>query len=163
MKFRKFWICILGFGIFCILKLLLSTLPVDFVLTLLILFFALFIARYIINKRRVHSAKNTYLKYSFIDNGILLKMEVIEKNGFHEVYRQQYDEYGAHSIQILCFNEETGEFQAFDRFHWMDEMYEPYFFSYCDVAPQVIHKEVLWTPIKFHYTEKWLKELLACK
>lgn len=153
MKFRKFWICILGFGIFCILKLLLSTLPVDFVLTLLILFFALFIARYIINKRRLHSAKNTYLKYSFIDNGILLKMEVIEKNGFHEVYRQQYDEYGAHSIQILCFNEETGEFQAFDRFHWMDE---PYFHPFC--GPNGNYKEDLWTPIKFHYTEKWLKE-----
>lgn len=54
-----------------------------------------------------------YLKYSFIDNSILLRTSVIEKKGFREIWRQQNDE---NSVQILCFNEKTGEFQAFDRF-----------------------------------------------
>ena len=94
-----------------------------------------------------------YLKYSFIDNGILLKTNTIKKNGFHEVWRQQNDE---HSIQILCFNNETGEFQAFDRFH---RMHEPYDIPF--VGEYGVYDEDLWTPIKLHYTEKWLKEHLV--
>lgn len=91
---------------------------------------------------------NEYLKYSFIDNSILLKKNKIEKNGFCEVWRQQNDEY---SIQILCFNEKTGEFQAFDRFHWMNEPIYDGFTCGDD------YKEDLWTPIKLHYTTEWLK------
>lgn len=106
-------------------------------------------------KKSTGSKSNKYLKYSFIDNSILLKTKTIERNGFHEVWRQQNDE---HSIQILCFNNETGEFQAFDRFHWMHEPYSIPFVGEYDV-----YDEDLWTPIKLHYTEKWLKEhLLSC-
>lgn len=93
-----------------------------------------------------------YLKYSFIDNSILLKANTIKKNGFYEIWRQQNDE---HSIQILCFNEQTGEFQAFDRFHWMNEPISNKF------TGGDYWKEDLWTPIKLHYTEKWLKEHLV--
>lgn len=97
--------------------------------------------------------KKTYqfLKYSFIDNGILLKMNTIEENGFHEVWRQQSSKY---SIQILCFNEKTGEFQAFDRFHWMQKS------VYNGFSGRNDYKEDLWTPIKLRYTEQWLKEHL---
>lgn len=94
-----------------------------------------------------------YLKYSFIDNSILLKTRTIEKNGFHEVWRQENNK---HSIQILCFNETTGEFRAFDRFHWMNEP------IYDDFTCGTYYKEDLWTPINLHYTEKWLKEHLIC-
>lgn len=92
-------------------------------------------------KKYVEDEKEKYLKYSFLDNSILLKTKNIEKNGFHEVWRQQNEE---NSIQILCFNEKTGEFAAFDRFHWK--------ISYGD--------EDLWTPIKLHFTEKWLRKHL---
>lgn len=85
-----------------------------------------------------------YLKYSFIDNAILLKTEAIEKNGFREVWRQQ----NKSSIQILCYNERTEEFKAFDRFQWMDEK----------MWYGVSFNEDLWTPIKLHFAEQWLKE-----
>lgn len=92
-----------------------------------------------------------YLKYSFIDNSILLRTSVIEKKGFREIWRQQNDE---NSVQILCFNEKTGEFQAFDRFHWMIEnMDEGFIVGW-------FSKDHLWTPIKLHFTEKWLREHL---
>ena len=94
---------------------------------------------------------NEYLKYSFVDNGILLKTSKIKKDGFYEIWRQQNDE---HSIQILCFNERTGDFQAFDRFYWMNE---PIYNRFTGVDDW---EEDLWTPIKLHYTEKWLKEHL---
>ena len=97
---------------------------------------------------------NKYLKYSFIDNSILLKKNKIEKNGFCEVWRQQNDEY---SIQILCFNEKTVEFQAFDRFHWMNESIYNGFICGDD------YEEDLWTPIKLHYTTEWLKMQLQKK
>lgn len=91
------------------------------------------------------------LKYSFINNSILLKTSTIEKNEFHEVWRQQTND---HSIQILCFNEKTGEFKAFDRFHWMNEP------IYNGFAGDYEYEKDLWTPIKLHYTTEWLKEHL---
>ena len=112
-----------------------------------------------------------YLEYSFVDNAILLKIEKIEKNGFYEVWRQQNKE---HSIQILCFNEETGEFRAFDRFHWMGEPRVvhnlPAWYKdengnciHCDSLESdgVYYNEDLWTPIQLHFTGKWLKEHLV--
>ena len=105
----------------------------------------------IFKKKSTVKESNKYLKYSFIDNSILLKMKTIEKNGFHEVWRQQN---GEHSIQIVCFNEQTGEFKAFDRFHWMDEP------VYDGFTVGSYWEEDLWTPIQLHYTEKWLKEHL---
>ena len=109
------------------------------------------------------------LSYSFIDNSILLSAETIQKNGFYEIWRQENDE---HSIQILCFNNETKQFQAFDRFHWMDEPYDTTnYFSSCvfDKNGNVIKepwiepegtywKKDLWTPIELNYTTEWLKE-----
>ena len=92
------------------------------------------------------------LKYSFVNNSILLSTETIKQNGFQEVWRQQGEN---HSIQILCFNEKTGEFQAFDRFHWMHEPFDEPFTGIYGV-----YDKDLWTPIKFHFTEKWLKEHL---
>lgn len=108
-----------------------------------------------------------HLLYSFIDNSILLSTEKIMKNGFCEVWRQESDE---HSIQILCFNPETEEFQAFDRFHWMNEpripntpdwLNENGCLVFCDSLTDLdgtYWEEDLWTPIKLHFTEEWLKE-----
>lgn len=119
---------------------------------------------------KIKNADNSeiQLKYSFINNAILLTMNTIERNGFYEVWRQQNDE---HSIQILCFNEEKQEFQAFDRFHWMDEprivsnppsdfVDEKGCTVHCDSleADGTYYNEDLWTPIKLHYTIPWLKQ-----
>lgn len=111
-----------------------------------------------------------YLEFSFINNSILLKTETINKNGFYEVWRQKKEN---HFIQILCFNPNTGEFQAFDRFHWSNEprvvINPPSWFIdekgnsvHCDPFEEdgVYYEEDLWTPIKFHYTVEWLKEHL---
>jgi len=96
------------------------------------------------------------LKYSYINNSILLSTETIEKNGFKEIYRQVNDD--TYSIQILCFNEETREFKAFDRFHWMDEPYYSEGGSWGEIRG-VHYKKDLWTPIALHYTSEWLKKL----
>lgn len=53
--------------------------------------------------------KPEFLKYSFINNSILLRMDTIIKNGYKEVWRQSYRKdygYGEDSVQILCYNEE---------------------------------------------------------
>lgn len=108
-----------------------------------------------------------YLKYSFINNSILLTTEKIIRNGFYEVWRQENIK--SHSIQILCFNPETNEFQAFDRFHWSDEprivANYPYYKEGIAVdflePSGVYYKRDLWTPIKLHYTLDWLKEHLV--
>lgn len=55
--------------------------------------------------------ENKYVKYSFIDNGILLTTDEIKKDGFREIWRQQSND---HSIQILCHNENLNKFQAYD-------------------------------------------------
>lgn len=102
-------------------------------------------------KRQKVEEPNIFLKYSFIDNSILLSTDTIERNGFCEVWRQQNDE---HSIQILCFNEKTGGFKAFDRFHWMNEP------IYNGFDKDYEYEEDLWTPIELHFTEKWLKKHL---
>lgn len=91
--------------------------------------------------------KKEYLKYSFINNSILLSTETINRNGFHEIWRQENDQ---HSIQILCYNPEKEEFQAFDRFHWMNEP------IYVGFTGGDYYEEDLWTPIKLHYTLEWL-------
>ena len=96
------------------------------------------------------------LKYSFIDNSILLSMETIEKNGFREIFRQQDNK--SHCIQILCFNENTYEFKAFDRFKWMDEPF--YEKGGCFSAEGWHYKKDLWTPILLHYTTDWLKSVM---
>lgn len=113
--------------------------------------------------------KQATLSYSFINNSILLSTETIQKNGFHEIWRQENEE---HSIQILCFNNETKQFQAFDRFHWMDEpeivKYKyPSGWGYDEkgnfvheehwLSEGVHYKKDLWTPIELHCTEEWLK------
>ncbi len=91
--------------------------------------------------------KKEYLKYSFIDNSILLTTETINRNGFYEIWRQENDQ---HSIQILCYNPEKEEFQAFDRFHRMnDPIYDGFTGGY-------FYEPELWTPIKLHYTLEWL-------
>lgn len=121
------------------------------------------IAAYFVAKRHIKkgATKQKLLSYSFIDNSILLSTETIQKNGFHEIWRQEGK---GHSIQILCFNNETGEFQAFDRFHWMDEpivvMHEHYPDRIIDYgSPEgTYYKKDLWTPIKLHYTTEWLNE-----
>ena len=46
-------------------------------------------------------------------------METIERHGFYEVWRQENKE---HSVQILCFNPDTKEFQAFDRFRLKEHL-----------------------------------------
>lgn len=106
-------------------------------------------------------AKKEPLSYSFIDNSILLSTETIQKNGFHEIWRQENNE---HSIQILCYNNDTREFQAFDRFHWMDEpivvrhIHKPNVIAENPTPEGTYYKEDLWTPIKLHFTTEWLKE-----
>lgn len=64
--------------------------------------------------------KPEFLKYSFINNSILLRMDTIIENGYYkEVWRQSYRKdygFGEVSVQILCYNEEKEEFQAFDRY-----------------------------------------------
>lgn len=108
-----------------------------------------------------NAAKNELLSYSFIDNSILLSTETIQKNGFQEIWRQENKE---HSIQILCFNEETKQFQAFDRFHWMDEPYEvkhihgPNVIAENWIPEGTYYKEDLWTPIELHFTMEWLNK-----
>jgi len=92
-----------------------------------------------------------YLKYSFTNNSILLKTETINNNGFYEVWRQENDE---HSIQILCFNPETEKFQAFDKFHRMEESHK-IIWEGCEYVRE---EDELWTPIELHFTLSWLKE-----
>lgn len=121
-------------------------------------------------KKNEEKKEECFLKYSFINNSILLTTKTIEKNGFYEVWRQESNE---HSIQILCFNPDTEEFQAFDRFHWMDEpriVQNPPAWYYdekgnlvhCESFEEdgVYYNEDLWTPIKLHYTVAWLKEYM---
>lgn len=120
-----------------------------------------------VDAAKVHIKKNAgkkeLLTYSFTDNSILLSTETIQKNGFYEIYRQANKE---HSVQILCFNNETGEFQAFDRFHWMDEPYVVNRNHDTNLLGQgwlpngTYYKEDLWTPIKLHFTAEWIKEHL---
>ena len=108
-----------------------------------------------------NATKKELISYSFIDNSILLSTETIQKNGFYEIWRQENKE---HSVQILCFNNETGEFQAFDRFHWMEEPYvvklntDPNVLGEGWIPEGTYYKEDLWTPIKLHYTTEWLKK-----
>lgn len=118
-----------------------------------------------VNTENVHVKKGAtekeLLSYSFVDNSILLSLETIQKNGFYEIWRQENDE---HSVQILCFNKDTGEFQAFDRFHWMDEpivvshIHEPNVIAENPIPEGTYYKKDLWTPIKLHFTTEWLKE-----
>ena len=98
------------------------------------------------------------IEYSYIDNSILLKTETIWKNGFKEIWRQVNDK--TYDIQILCYNPETSELQAFDRFHWMDEPYYDDGKGCFSSGRGYYYKEDLWTPINLHYTEKWLKNIL---
>ena len=102
-----------------------------------------------IRKEREREAGKIMLSYSFVDNSILLSTETIQKNGFREVWRQENKE---HSVQILCFNDETGEFKAFDRLHWMDEPHD-----IPNAGVYNVYKKDLWTPIELHYTVEWLK------
>lgn len=97
--------------------------------------------------------KKEYIKYTFIDNAILLSTDTIKKNGFVEVWRQKNKE--NNSIQILCYNDVTFEFQAFDRFHWSDEP-----ISIPMMGIDVAYKTDLWTPIQLHYSIEWLKRHL---
>lgn len=98
-----------------------------------------------------------YLNFSFINNSILLKTETIEKNGFHEVWRQVKSDGESYSVQILCYNPETFEFQAFDRFQHLLKK-EPYDCSFSGHTG--IYQEDLWTPIKLHYTMEWFEKHL---
>lgn len=92
-----------------------------------------------------------YIPFSYIDNALFLKMETINKNGFHEVWRQSK---GIYSIQILCFNEDTGEFLGFDRFQWSGET---------DCSSGISCYDDLWTPIKLHFTTDIIKCLFSSK
>ena len=93
----------------------------------------------------------TYEGLSGTNNSILLATKTIERNGFHEIWRQTNSE---HSIQILCFNPDTNEFRAFDRYHWMDE---PFDVSY-GLPEGTYYKKDLWTPIKLHFTAEWVEK-----
>ena len=109
--------------------------------------------------RKSKQLNKRLLKFSYIDNSILLKTEKITANGFHEIWRQRDEATG--STQILCYNSETEEFQAFDRYQWMEEIY-PYDGRFTLPGPNIRvntegHKESLWTPIKLHCTFEWLK------
>lgn len=104
--------------------------------------------------KRKSRAEGQLLKYSFINNSILLTIETIQRNGFFEIWRQENSE---HSIQILCFNPETGEFQAFDRYYWMDEPYYSDGTGCFSLPSGYYYKKDLWTPIKLHFTLEWLK------
>lgn len=88
------------------------------------------------------------IKYSFVDNGILLTTDEIKKDGFREIWRQQSND---HSIQILCYNENLNEFQAYDRFCWMNEP------VYNAITEEYQYKEDLWTPIILHYSDCYEK------
>ena len=99
--------------------------------------------------------KPEFLKYSFINNSILLRMDTIIENGYKEVWRQSYRKdygYGEDSVQILCYNEKKEEFQAFDRYQRPGEG-DPY-----SPLPRLGYD--LWTPIKLHYTLEWLRDNL---
>ena len=115
---------------------------------------ALLIARAIINKAEEYVLKKKgiptekYFTYAFINNSLLLTMKNIEKHGFKEIYRQENEE---HSIQIICYNSETCEFKAFDRFHHSDEPYVDEFITY---------KDDLWTPIKVNLSPEWFMKHL---
>lgn len=95
------------------------------------------------------------LSYSFIDNSILLSTDTISKNGFVEVWRQTSTKNNSIRIQILCYNEATFEFQAFDRFHWSDEP-----IAIPMIGIDSVYKEDLWTPIKLHFSIEWIKRHL---
>ena len=41
----------------------------------------------------VQFMENKYVKYSFIDNGILLTTDEIKKDGFREIWRQQSNDH----------------------------------------------------------------------
>lgn len=92
----------------------------------------------------VQFMENKYVKYSFIDNGILLTTDEIKKEGFREIWRQQSND---HSIQILCHNENLNKFQAYDRFRWMNEP------VYNAIIGEYQYKKDLWTPIILHYSD----------
>lgn len=121
----------------------------------------------LLKRKKKENKRKELLKFSFINNSILLKTETIERNGFKEIYRQVNEE--THSIQILCFNSETEEFQAFDRFKWMNEprivIKPPSWYEmegikiHCDIVESngIYYNEDLWTPIKLHYTIEWLE------
>lgn len=123
-------------------------------------------------KSRDKLIQKTALSYSFINTSILLSTETIQKNGFREVWRQENEE---NSMQILCFNDETKQFQAFDRFHWMNEPHdvENLFSSYVSdgkgnvivepwIEPEGIRRgKDLWTPIDLHFTLDWLTKHLV--
>lgn len=81
----------------------------------------------------------------------MLKTETINKNGFYEVWRQEKESY---SIQILCYNPTTFEFQAFERFHWCSES------VFVGGGIGWVNKDDLWTPIKLHFSLEWLQEHL---
>lgn len=103
-----------------------------------------------ITKAKEETPKKKLLKYSFTNNSILLTMDTINKNGFFEIWRQENEE---KSIQILCFNEQSKEFQAFDKFHRMEESTELVW----EGVPYKFDEEELWTPIEFHYTLEWFQ------
>ena len=114
-------------------------------------------------KSRYKLIQKTVLSYTFTNNAILLSTETIQKNGFREVWRQENEE---NSIQILCFNDETKEFQAFDRFHWMGEPYHTSFPKGAIIDgdikdPDSYYGKDLWTPIDLHFTLDWLKTHLV--
>lgn len=92
----------------------------------------------------VQFMENKYVKYSFIDNGILLTTDEIKKDGFREIWRQQSND---HSIQILCHNENLNKFQAYDRFRWMNEP------VYNAIIGEYQYKKDLWTPIILHCSD----------
>lgn len=108
------------------------------------------------------------LKFSFIDNSILLTLNTIHKNGYKVIWEQISKE----SKQIHCFNEHENDFKAFDKYIWSDEnnavKKEVFSIRYPMEEIGVVQGPViemkateLWTPIELKFTNEWLKENIA--
>lgn len=126
-------------------------------ITFFLLVYYSWIAPWTIQRART---EKELLRYTCIDNAILLTNKTIEAKGFHEVWRQRDRTTGA--TQILCYNPELHTFQAYDRFLWAEELY-PYTEGLTQPKPNCMidggakRHEELWTPIQLHFTLEWLR------
>lgn len=92
-------------------------------------------------------------------------METINKNGYEVIWEQS----SGKNKQIICFNEESNSFQAFDRYAWSDENNAlkregtgnelPLNGFDFDVNWETKAVD-LWTPIKMIFTKEWLTDVL---
>ena len=113
--------------------------------------------------------KPPILKFVFLDNAILLTMETINRNGYEKIWEQS----SGRTKQIICFNEQKNDFQAFDKYVWSNEdnaikkegtgKYSTDIDN-TDKFDFDVNWELkavdLWTPIKIKYTNEWFNCVL---